>query len=151
MSTIDDLHTGFATLLAAAGVGQYQTDPTVPYGDGAAVIVSEAMPASPDRAIALTLFPLTVNTTLASNRYLLQVRARGLQNNATDSRDLDEAVMNALVGLTNRVFGSALVVQVLFYSSVPLGQDDSVRFERSTKYFVDVDVPPTSLRPEGGA
>lgn len=146
MSTDTDLITGAATALSSVGTWStlfaYQ-----PYDTG---IVVETMPATPDRCIALTVFPMTESPIDTTARWVLQVKTRGLPNSPMDALTLRGAVKDALNGLTDLTWGDTGVSQVIFYTSFPVGLDDSVRLQHVTKFWIDVDQAPTSLRPAGG-
>lgn len=148
MGTARDVITGLGALLNTSGVGTWDAS-------GAAVttgtvITAEFMPPAPDRAVVLTTFPLTQVAGSPTARWILQVRTRGLPNQVLDSVDLADAVKTQLDGLTGLTWGSTTVTQVIFYTSFPVGVDDSVRYEHVTKYYIDLDEAPTSLRPAGG-
>lgn len=148
MGTARDIITNLGVLLNSSGVGVWDTTGAFQPTDTA--VVAEAMPPTPDRAIVLTTFPLTQIAGSTTGRWILQVRTRGLPNEVLDCVDLTDQVKTVIDGLTNQLWGNTTVSQVIFYSSIPMGVDDSVRFEHVTKYYVDLDEPPTPLRPAGG-
>ncbi|MBO1739667.1 minor capsid protein [Leifsonia sp. TF02-11] len=151
MATTEDLFTGFAGLLQTASVGIYNGDPRVPYADGSTAIVRAKLPAGPDRAVALRLMRTNADVVSPLTTYLMQALTRGLPNDAADASNLTDAVVGALLGLTEVWFGATHVLQVRFAGSVDLDADESERGQWSTKFLVDVDEAPTILRPEGGA
>jgi len=148
MGTGRDIITSIGALLNSSGVGVWNTTGAFQPTDTA--VVAEAMPPTPDRAIVLTAFPFTQVAGSPMGRWILQVRTRGLPNTVLDSLDLADAVKTQLDGLTNQTWGNTGITQVIFYSSIPMGEDDSVRFEHVTKYYIDLDEQPTALRPAGG-
>lgn len=148
MSTDVDLLTGIGQLLATSGVGVWNTTGVFLSTDTA--IIAEAMPPTPDRAVVLTLFPVEESPVDTTARWLLQVRTRGLPNQPVDAVTLRGAVKDALNGLTNVTMGATGVTQCIFYTSFPVGVDDTVRYEHVQKFWLDIDQAPTPLRPAGG-
>lgn len=147
-TTDSDLVTGVAQLLNTSGVGVWNTTGAFQSTDTA--IVAEAMPPAPDRAVVITVFPVDESPVDTTGRWLLQIRTRGNPNDVFDALALRGAVKNALSGLKNVTWGATGVSQCVFYTSFPLGQDENVRFEHVTKFWLDLDQAPTSLRPAGG-
>jgi hypothetical protein len=144
-----DLFDGLATTLQTAGVGQYLTDPTVPYTSGTA-IVRLKLPTVPDRAVALRIMRTIADVSSPFSMFLVQALTRGLPNNPDDATTLTDDVTAAILGLTHTAFGATNVVQIRFAGTIDLDDDDSMRSLWSTKFLADVDEPPTSLRPAGG-
>jgi hypothetical protein len=146
-SVQNDILDGAASLIAAASLATYSKTGT--YTDGQTGIFFKIVAPLPDRIVTLTAYLVTDDPSLPMSRYGLQVRCRGLQ----DPRDVDElgdSIATILNGLTNVMFGGVHVIQCLRQSSITLGQDDSKRWDRADGYFLDVDTPPTLLRPVGG-
>jgi len=146
VSTSTDLLSGVAGVLQAGGVVTWRTD-------GSAYLSSETgltfkdMPPDPDRLVVLTTFGASDNPKLPLGQPQIQVRFRG----TTDPRDVDDLGDSAFVllhGLTDRVFGSCHLIQMLRVNSIPLGMDQqSRRWERSDNYALDVDYPASTYRP----
>jgi hypothetical protein len=109
------------------------------------------MPASPDRVITLTAVNQGDDITMPLGQVMVQVRGRGLPNRPTDVDDLLDSIFAVLHGTTNLVFGSVTVVQMNRKVSVPMGMDDSKRWERVDQYYLDLDFPPTANRPAQGS
>jgi hypothetical protein len=153
MATTEDLFDGFATLLQTAGVGRYipETDTTSVYQSADTAIVRRKLPVSPDRAVSLRPVPAVADMISPLATVMVQALTRGLPNNARDAAVLAGAVKDTLLGLTDVWFGPTHVIQVRFGGAVDLDVDESERDQWSTKFLVDVDEAPTSLRPEGGA
>lgn len=148
MSTTTDLLDGVAGMIVAgvAGTSYNLNAPTVNGG-----IVQKLMPASPDRVVTLTAVNQGDDITLPSGQVMVQVRGRGLPNIPSDVDDLLDSIFTVLHGTTNLVFGTVTVVQMNRKVSVPMGMDDLKRWERIDQYYLDVDFPPTNLRPPGGS
>ena len=152
MSNTRDVMVGVAQLLAAANVGTFRSSGV--YSTGETGIIFKIMPDGtnvPDRVIVLNAFILTADVSIPFDRYLLQVALRGVRNNPLDVDDLGDAVNDTLHGLTAQTLGASTGVQIIFSSSVPMGEDSLTRSIRADKYFIDLSVPPTSLRPDGGS
>ena len=147
MSTDTDIVTGTASYLASANIG-------VTYRpDGSSYLPTETgvffgiMPETPDRVIVLNWVPGTDNISEASGDGLLQIAMRGLPNNSTDVLDLASDIRTVLHGVTGLTFNSCFLAQAYRQSSVPMGQDDSVRLVRADHYFYQIDYPASSLTP----
>jgi hypothetical protein len=153
MGATGDLFDGLATTLQTAGVGRYipPTDTTSVFATSDTAIVRLKLPTSPDRAVALRVMRTVADVTSPFSTFLVQALTRGLQNNPADATTLTDAVTAALLGLTGVQMGATHLVQLRFAGTVDLDEDDSMRSLWSTKFLADVDEPPTSLRPEGGA
>ena len=152
MSNTRDVMVGVAQLLAAANVGTFR--PSGVYSTGETGIIFKIMPDGtnvPDRVIVLNAFILTADVSIPFDRYLLQVALRGVRNNPLDVDDLGDAVFDVLHGATYKPFGSAVAAQILFSTSVPMGEDALTRSIRADRYFVDLDAGSTALRPTGGS
>ncbi len=135
---------GVAELLATEGVGVWRPDGP-PYTTVETGIVIAAMPPDPDRIIVLNAYPIAEHVDQADVTIGVQVRTRG----TTDPRvvqNLDDAVFEALHGLSQIDLGGVSVVQMYRQSSAALGRDGADRWERSSNYYVDA-MHPTVHRP----
>lgn len=147
MSVTSDLVRGLAVWLADAGVGlTYRADGT-PYTPAEVGIYAKALPVSPDRATAITVYGATDEPKIPVSGFRVQLWFRGRPNDTLDVDDIADPVFLALQGAENLTFGQVHVVQVLRVSSVQLGIDGNKRSERSDNYRVDVDLPVTVGRP----
>jgi hypothetical protein len=144
MGYTNDLLDGLAQTLAAAGVATYRPDGSA-YLPSETAISFKNRPAAPDRAVVLSSYGATDNPNQALGTVTVQLWFRGTQ----DSRDVDnlaDAAFVVLQGITHAQYGSCHAIQVIRKSTIPMGQDDSRRWERSDNYSVDVNVPPTPNR-----
>lgn len=148
MSATRDILNGVRDLITAAGLGIWTTGVPLPTDTP---IVFKTMPDSPDRVIVLNVIPQTDNPSMPFGQALLQVACRGLRNRPLDVDDISDPIFDLLQGLTNQTFADTTVVQFRRISSVPMGQDDTTRWERADHFMLDVDYPPTILRPVQGA
>jgi hypothetical protein len=144
-----DLAVGFATMIADSSIGTYRSDGSA-YLDGETAIVLKRMPPSPDRVICLTAVPMTDETEASFGMVLVQVKMRGLPNDPYDVDDLGDAIFDLMQNTKNTVFGSTHAIQILRNSSVPMGEDAKLRWERIDHYYVDLDYPETAKRNLGG-
>lgn len=145
MSVTRDLLTGLGAELAAAGVGV--TASGAPFDPAATAIVYSAVPQDPDRVVILSAYRLGGDDPAHPvSQINVQVRTRGRAGAAADVDVLDDAVHDVIQGLTDRAYGSCHVTQALLKSSLPLGRDDNNRYERSSNYTFDCDVPATPNR-----
>lgn len=140
-----DLLTGLAQHLNDAGVGVYK--PAGGYLASDTAIVFGELPTAPDRVIALSLYGFTdaITQNLSSPR--VQVMLRGTPNNSLDVGTLAVSVFGAMHALAGADYGTAHVVQCNRFSTVPLGVDESKRYERADNYLLDVNTPATPGRP----
>jgi hypothetical protein len=152
VSDMRNVMVGIAGLLNAAGVGKFI--PSGVYATTDTGIIFKIMPDGtgvPDRVIVLNAFVLTADVSMPADRVLLQVALRGVRNNPLDVDDLGDAVFDVLHGATYKQFGTASAAQILFSTSVPMGEDALTRSTRADRYFIDLDATPTNLRPTGGS
>lgn len=138
MSFSGDLLNGLAAFLAAAGAGTYRSSGA--YAAGETGIFFAAMPQSPDRAIVLTPYPVADDPSLSDSVVGVQIRCRG----GFDPHDVEavaDGVFTVLHGKYAFDLGPVHVVEALRRSGVPLGRDDSNRWEHSDNYYLTVHRP----------
>lgn len=148
MAAARDLLTGIAHMIADTGIGIF--NPSGVYASTDTGIIFKNMPAKPDRAITLTAVPLTDGVAVPMGKMLVQVRTRGLPNNPLDVDDLGDAIFDLLQNVTDVTMGSTHIIQCLRNSSVPMGVDPSLRWERVDHFYIDMDYPPTVNRTING-
>lgn len=151
MTTTRDLLTGYAQVIATAGIGVWNPNGVYQLTDTGLYV--KTMPdgdAIPDRCIVLNVIPLTDDVSIPAGRVLIQVAARGARGNPFDVDDILDPVFDLLQGRRSDVFGTTTVDQIFRSGSVPMGQDANARWTRADKYFADLDVNPTVNRPAGG-
>lgn len=146
MSFTNDLLAGLAAQMETAGVALYREDFSS-YAAGDTAVVLSLMPQSPDRCVALTAYSAVDAVESSWSTIPVQFRFRGNVSDPTDVTNFADDVFQAIHGLTNLTFGSAHLVQILRKSTVPLGQDDSRRWQRSDNYYADINAPTTARRP----
>lgn len=150
MSATSDLLAGIAQMIAGAGLGITFNAGGV-YTAGQTGVFMKIMPAAPDRVVTLAAVIQGDDVSMPLGQIMVQVRGRGLPNRPVDVDDLLDSIFGVLHGTTNLVFGSVTVIQMNRRVSVPMGMDDSKRWERIDQYYLDVDFPATTNRPEQGS
>lgn len=143
-----DLLEGLAEHLAAADVAEWNPDGTYDPDTAAAVITMRALPAAPDRALALALYgdTDTDDAGLSDVTALVQVRTRG----TTDPRvvdDLSDAVFDLVHGATMLTLGPVHTTLIRRRSNALLGPDEHGRHERTDNYYV-MAARPNAHRPD---
>lgn len=152
MTVTEDVLVGVAELIAAAELASW--NPPGVYPLSATGIFLKTMPDGdgvPDRVVALNLIPVTADPVNPYGQYFLQVACRGNRNDPLDVDRIAEPIFDVLHGLTNQTFGGTHIIQFLFHTGTPMGQDALTRWERADKYLADIDSAPTILRPQGGS
>lgn len=152
MTVTRDLLTGYAALIATAGIAVW--NPSGVYRTTDTGIYVKTMPDGdtiPDRCVVLNVVPLTDDISMPVGRVMIQVAGRGARGNPFDVDDILDPIFDLLQGRTGDTFGSTTVDQIFRQSSVPMGQDTQARWTRADKYFADLAVAPTVLRPAGGS
>lgn len=130
-----NLTTGFAQLLATAGVGVW--NPTGVYGTSDVGILLKVLATTPDSAIALTAYPVTDDPTLADTVTGLQVMTRAGGQDPRPVDDLADEVFDQLQGLHDLDLTTGVhVVFVEHKGGSSLGQDDNRRWSRVDNYYV---------------
>lgn len=152
MTVTRDLLTGYAALIDGSGIGVW--NPSGVYRTTDTGIYVKTMPdgdAIPDRCVVLNVVPLTDDISMPVGRVMIQVAGRGVRGNPFDVDDILDPVFDLFQGRTGDTFGTTTVDQIFRQSSVPMGQDSQARWTRADKYFADLAVAPTVLRPAGGS
>ena len=150
MRDTGDLLTGIATMIAAGGLGvTYNAAGT--YTAAQTGLLMKVMPATPDRVVTLTAVNQGDSITMPAGQVMVQVRGRGNPGQPVDVDDLLDSIFLILHGTKNLVFGGVTVIQMNRRVSVPMGMDDSKRWERVDQYYLDVSTPPSALRPASGS
>jgi hypothetical protein len=132
MSFTADLAHGLAEYLAAAGIAVYR--PGGVYREDEVGIVIGAVPASPARVVALSLYPLADDVDQADSVLGLQVRVRSGTPDPREALSLVDAVFDVLQGATHLHLGDAEVHLARRTASAPMGQDSNRRYEHSDTY-----------------
>lgn len=143
------LLTGIAQLLADNDIALWTPD--TPYADTDTGVVMKTMPDSPDRCVVLNWAPMGASPTIPHLTGLLQCACRGGRNDPMDADDLADQCEGVLDGLTRTPMGGCTVSMITLRNVVNMGQDELKRYITAVQLDVELDVPPTALRPETGA
>lgn len=133
-----NLITGIAGLLNTGGVGKYPG----PFAATDTAITIDALPASPDKAIALTLYDVA-NSGGTDTVMGLQCRVRGTAGNRTTAKDLLDLLFDALHDLEHTTIGGAPIVRIWWQSGAPLGLDAANRQEYTVNFYIQLTRPGT--------
>lgn len=133
MGFTKDVLTAAAEDLAAAGIGAVW-NPTGVYKATELGIFTKVMPASPDRAIVLTVYPVTVSH-LSDTTLGLQVRCR-MPGLPTDVDDLADAIYEHWHGRQGLTLGPAHVALMMRQSHAQMGRDANNRSETSSNFYL---------------
>lgn len=129
-----DLVTGYAELLAAAGLG-LTWRPAAPYVAGEIPIGLMEFPTGFDKAVALAPYPLAAAAGMTEDRVGLQVRCRSVSADPREVWRLDAAIGNVLLGLYPLTLSTGIkVVSMGDPSGASLGQDDKSRWHWASNY-----------------
>lgn len=151
MSDSLDLIDAVAQILAA-NIPAAAYNPAGTYTAGQVGIFDMLMPASPDEVIVLTWVPQSEDPADPSGTGMLQIRARGAANRPRRPVEILDAASVPFLGATHIPLNETglEIIQVTSRVRVPMGMDDSKRWDWSDNYTLDVSYTPTVLRPFGG-
>ena len=141
---------GLAAHLAAAGVGSWEPDPTVPLPTTGTVIVLAAYPPRPDRVVTVGL-PYTEDDShggpmMGHSLLRISIHARGLPHQPLDAKALADDVYEALHGLSGVSLGGVPVGWVQRVSGGPIGTDGDHRATAAGNYEISLDDPTAHTR-----
>ena len=125
------LLTAIGQRLEAAGIGKWSTTP----GAADTAITIDALPATPDRGIAMTIYPVADDGGTDST-VGLQLRFRGPANNRSAVLNLIDQVFDNLHLLKNTELGNIPIVLVEHTSGAYLGTDGTNRSEHTENYYL---------------
>jgi hypothetical protein len=139
VSWTEQLLTGVAEHLAAAGVGTWKPSGAYLSSDVRPIVIS-AVPSSPDEVITLTAYTVDEDPRDSDVIQGLQVRTRaGRDPRGVD--DLDDDVFDALHGLTDALLNGVPLVLAHRVSGAPIGVDGNSRHQRSSNYHLMANRP----------
>lgn len=98
------------------------------------------MPASPDRAVVITWYPVALDHTEG-----LQVRVRGASKSTTSAEDWAAEIKDALHGLHDLTWGATDVALLRFVSGARMGFDGVDRDEVALNFYAITSAPSISL------
>jgi len=126
------LLTAIGQYLETRGIGKWSTTP----GTLDTAITVDALAASPDRGIALTLYPVE-DTGGTGSTVGLQVRFRGAAGNRSAVKNIADNVFDALHGLEHITWGGIPIIRVWRQSGAYLGTDANNRSESTANYYIE--------------
>jgi hypothetical protein len=132
---------GIAGRLDAQGVGKWRASGRYQPADVRPIVLT-AVPAAPDEMLVLTPYSVDEDALLNDVTQGVQVRTRA----SRDPRALDalnDAVFDALHGLSGVVLNGVPVVLIYRQSAAYLGVDGNGRHEASQNYYVQAARPST--------
>lgn len=132
MGHTSSLLEGLAQLMESAGLGVYRPDGV--YEDGEVGIFLHRLPEAPDKAYALTPYPVE-DTGLTDVIDGIQVRMRAGPD-PREVADMSDAVRDALHNRRGDVLGGVHVALIWRQSQAPMGQDTHGREEISSNYYL---------------
>lgn len=134
---------GIAQLIEDAGIGVWKA--TGVYTTSETGIVIDTVPASPDKIITLSDYPVSDDPTLSDSVIGVQVRTRLGGQNPSLVKDLDGAIFSFLHGMPAQTMANGVhIVSCFRNSGASLGQDANNRWMRSSNYYVTVHRPSTN-------
>lgn len=147
MSAAGDLLAGLAVELSAVSAGVYDPARVWTATDTDVCITIGAVPQVPDRVIVLKTYRLGGDDPAhPAGTVNVQAVCRGRPNDLDDTQAIDGIVYDTLQGLTDRTYGAVHVVQVMDKSAILNGRDANNRWELSTNYTAQLDLPATANR-----
>ncbi|MFF7452097.1 MULTISPECIES: minor capsid protein [unclassified Streptomyces] len=131
MGHTSSLLEGLAGLMESAGLGVYRPDGV--YGDDEVGIYLHRLPEGPDKAFALTPYPVqdTGQTDVIDG---VQIRMRAGPD-PREVSDMADAVRDLLHGREDVVLGTVRLSLIWRQSQAPMGQDEHGREEISSNYY----------------
>lgn len=135
MGYTTDLLTGLAQLLAAEGIGVWNTDAA--YTDAQTGILLDVMPSTPDNVIVLSGYSVSDDPVHADTTTGVQIRTRTGTPDPRPTDDLADSIFDLLHGAQDLTLGGVRVQQARRISWTPLGPDQTRRHERADNYYLD--------------
>lgn len=130
---------GFRLSLLSS-IGQYLQEKSVgkwttPWATTDTAISVDVYPSSPDKAIAMTLYPVASpgGTDMVMG---LQLRIRGKPGNRTEDKDILDKAEDALDGLSGITWAGIPIVHIEHRSGAYLGQDANNRPDHSSNFYI---------------
>lgn len=131
MGHTSQLLTGLAALMEEAGLGVFRPDGVI--ADGETGIFLHRLPEAPDRAYALTPYPVE-DTGLTDVTDGIQIRMRAGPD-PLDVLDMADAVRDLLHMRENTILGTVRLSLIWRQSQAPMGQDEHGREELTSNYY----------------
>lgn len=132
MGHTSQLLEGLAALMESAGLGVYRPDGV--YQAGETGIFLHRLPETPDRAYALTPYPVE-DTDLTDVIDGMQIRMRAGPD-PLEVSDMADTVRDLLHNRRGDTFGSVRIALMWRQSQAPMGQDTHGREELTANYYI---------------
>lgn len=131
-----NLLTGLAVLLDEQGLGTFRGDETAYEPEETAIVLGK-LPQTPDRAIALTSYPVEDDDELSDSILGVQVRTRWEGEDLRLVTDLSDEIFDYLHGREGFTLSTGITIVLCERNSgAPLGQDENRRWEHSDNYYL---------------
>ncbi|MDQ1053173.1 hypothetical protein QE394_001101 [Arthrobacter sp. SORGH_AS 212] len=127
---------GLGEYLGSQSVGRWITSGTYLATDTA--ITVDALPATPDKAIAMTLYGVEDAGAGTDSVQGVQFRIRGKAGDRLSDKDISSRLFDALHGRTNFELNGIPIVRAWRQSATPLGPDGNNRQEHSHNYYLQL-------------
>lgn len=131
-----NLLTALGEYLHAENVGRWLSGGGS-YSPSDTALVVDTLPASPDKGIGMTLYPVEDKGTTDSV-IGLQLIVRGSPNNRATVKDITDRAFDALHDLQAVTLGGIPVVRIWRQSGANLGPDSNNRQQASENYYLQV-------------
>ncbi|MDQ5861562.1 MAG: minor capsid protein [Actinomycetota bacterium] len=122
------------------GMGQYLeaqnvADFTSPWGVNDTAVTIDALPASPDKAVAMTVYPVSFDA--GTDAVMgLQFRVRGSPGNRVAAKDILDRLLDVLDQLQHTTIGGIPIVRMWHQSGAYLGTDTNNRPEHTANFYI---------------
>lgn len=133
MGFTTDLITGIGKYLQAHGVGKWDT----PYATSDIPLAAYALPATPDRAVSITPYPVS-DSGGTDSITAIQFRARGTAGNRMNAADVMDAIFDQLHDVEHVTIGGICIVRIWRQSQAYLGTDGNNRQEHTANYYIQL-------------
>ncbi|WP_309029141.1 minor capsid protein [Streptomyces alfalfae] len=141
MGYTGDLLGGVAALMQSAGLAVFR--PSGTYTPTELGITFGALPSTPNRAIAITAYPVE-DTSFSDAVTALQIRIRG-ERDPRPVDDLADDLFDLLHGREQEWIGGVYVALIWRQSQAPLGPDEAGRMELAANYYARTTRPSPHL------
>lgn len=138
----NDLCKGIAQRFHVLGIGVYRTGSAV-YQPGEVGVVIGLPTTTPPALIALLAYDTRDDPTSSDTVQSIQIRYRSAVDTPDQANDLADSGFNALQGMWGEILNGIKVITAERRSSLPLGTDNSGRYERSDNYDLTIHRPST--------
>lgn len=123
--------TGMGQYLEAQNIAKW----ALPWGTSDTAITIDALPSTPDKAVAMTVYPVKFDA--GTDAIMgLQFRVRGSPNNRVVAKDILDLLFDTLDQLEHITIGGIPIIRMWHESGAYLGPDSSNRPEHTANYYI---------------